>query len=58
VGVIDLNEGEIVWGVSDLWEKQHQPSLLDDGTLLVFDNLGIKPWSRVLQLNPASKDIV
>jgi hypothetical protein len=58
VGVIDMDKGAAVWGMSGLWEKQHQPTLLDDGTMLVFDNLGVDPWSRVLEIDPVSKTIL
>jgi len=43
---------------------QHAPNLLDNGNLLLFDNgpfradMGAQPFSRVLEIDPATKEIV
>jgi hypothetical protein len=36
------------------WKAQHEPVLLDEGTLLLFDNLGGDRGSRILELDPTS----
>jgi hypothetical protein len=39
--------------------RQHHPSLLDNGNLLVFDNLGGRDGaSRVLEVDPVSRQVV
>ncbi|MEM7201599.1 MAG: arylsulfotransferase family protein [Planctomycetota bacterium] len=52
VAVLDLDRGEVVWAMTDLWRRQHQPTVLDNGHLLVFDNMGNNGKSRVLELDP------
>ena len=38
VCVADLERETISWAESDVWHRQHQPTLLPNGHLLVFDN--------------------
>ena len=58
VAVLDPGSGEIVWALSDLWRKQHQPTVVGDGRLLVFDNVGAGPdRSRVLELDPFTREV-
>lgn len=57
--VIDWDEARVVWswgpGVLD---RQHDASLLDDGRILVFDNGMRRGWSRVLEVDPVSRQVV
>lgn len=59
VAVIDPDPPRIVWhwGLGEL-DQPHQPTLLDDGNLLVFDNGTRRRYSRVVELDPASGQIV
>lgn len=50
VAVIDIERVTTVWALAGLWKFQHQPTILEDGHLLVFDNLGEYGASRVLEL--------
>jgi hypothetical protein len=45
------------WGPGEL-EQPHHPTLLDNGNLLIFDNGSRRGWSRVLELDPATRKIV
>jgi outer membrane protein assembly factor BamB len=48
-----------VWARTGIWRKQHQPTFLDDGRLLLFDNLGAgRDRSRVLELDPLTGETV
>jgi len=38
VCIVDLNSKKVVWALSDLWKYQHQPTILENGNMLVFDN--------------------
>ena len=59
VAVLDPRSEEIVWALSDLWRKQHQPTIVGDGNLLIFDNRGAGfEHSRVLELDPFTREIV
>ena len=57
VAVLDLEQRTCVWALAGLWVFQHQPSMLDDGRLLVFDNMGADGTSRVLELDPSSQQV-
>lgn len=59
VGIIDVESGEIVWG----WgpgelDHPHQPSLLPNGHILVFDNGFFREWSRVVEYDPVARSVV
>ena len=57
VAVIDPRAGRVTWALAGLWDGQHQPTLLDDGHLLVFDNRGAAGWSRVIELDPLTQEV-
>ena len=51
--------GEIVWAKQGSWRRQHQPTFLDDGNLLIFDNRGPGgERSRVIEVDPKAGGIV
>ncbi len=53
LAVLDPDREEIVWAATGSWRRQHQPTLLDDGSLLLFDNLGSGGGrSRVIEIDP------
>lgn len=57
IAVLDIQESEIKWKLSDLFRYQHNPRLLPDGDILLFDNFGHRGNSRVIELDPRSQDI-
>ncbi len=59
IGVIDRQTGEIVWawGPGEL-EGQHKPHMLANGHILIYDNGDARGWSRVIELDPLSNEIV
>ncbi len=58
VGVVDAEKEELVWswGPGEL-DKQHHPTLLRNGNLLIFDNRPNKRASRIVELNPLTRKI-
>lgn len=58
LAILDPERGTIVWAKTGSWRRQHQPTFLDNGDLLLFDNLGASPdparpdRSRVIELDP------
>lgn len=61
LAVIDLDGPEVVWAATGTWDGQHEPTLLDNGRILLFDNHGDDSGhgaSRVLELDPATLEIV
>jgi hypothetical protein len=59
IGVIDRESGEIVWawGPGSI-DGQHKPHMLPDGRILIFDNGTRRGWSRVIELDPFTEEIV
>ncbi len=58
VAVIDPRSKKVVWAETGMWRKQHQPTVLANGHLLVFDNTGPgEDRSRVLELDPFSQQV-
>ncbi len=64
VGIIDKASGAIAWQIGDdVLAQQHDPSLLDNGNVLIYDNGSHSrrdplPASRVIEVNPATNEIV
>ena len=59
IGVIDKESGKIVWawGPGTI-EKQHQPTMLENGHLLIYDNGSETGRTRVIELDPLTETIV
>lgn len=56
--VVDLKKEEIVWSWGEEFLRaQHQPTLLDNGNILIFDNHGNEGQSRIVEMNPESKEV-
>jgi hypothetical protein len=58
IAVVDLEREEVVWAAKGSFRDQHDPRLLANGNLLLFDNRGAAPHSRVLELDPAQPERV
>lgn len=54
LALIDLTTNEIVWVHTGKFRGQHDPRMLEDGTLLFFDNNGRKKSSGVIELDLAT----
>lgn len=53
LAILDPGREEIVWAATGSWRRQHQPTLLDGGGILLFDNLGLgNGRSRVMEIDP------
>lgn len=55
--VIDLEREAIVWTMTGIWLQQHCPSILADGSILLFDNQGDYGSSRILEFDPVTQEI-
>lgn len=59
VAVVDPERREVVWAATGPWRRQHQPTFVAGGNLLLFDNLGAgQGRSRVLEVDPLSGRLV
>jgi hypothetical protein len=60
LAVVDLDTPGVRWAVRGPWRLQHDPDVLADGQLLLFDNRGDMKnggTSRILEFDPRSLEI-
>jgi hypothetical protein len=57
LAVLNVDTGRVVWAARGPWRRQHDADFLDNGNLLVYDNLGSLAQSRVLEYNPQTQAI-
>lgn len=57
VALVDLEAEEVVWALTGLWHRQHEPAFLPSGHLLVFDNAGRRGRTRVLEVDPWTQEV-
>jgi hypothetical protein len=61
IGVLDPDRAALVWAVRGPWVGQHDPDLLPNGDILLFDNYGSYETpagrSRVLEFDPKTMRI-
>jgi hypothetical protein len=60
IGIVDLSHEKLIWSWGPgIIQKQHQPVLLDNANILLFDNGNLnRGFSRVLEMNPFTGEIV
>jgi hypothetical protein len=61
IAVLDLEREEIVWALRGSWLAQHDPDLLPNGDILLFDNqghYGPGGQSRIIEIDPATAAVV
>ena len=57
IAIIDPGLDEVVWALTGIAHWPHQPTFLENGHLLIFDNLGPETHSRVIEIDPLTWDI-
>ena len=59
IAIIDGEEKTVVWALTGLWRRQHDPILLDGGNILLFDNYAgpDADESRVAEFDPFSQKV-
>ena len=60
IAILDVERETVVWATRGPWIGQHDPSVLDNGNMMLFDNLGnMQPEnrSRVIEFNPRTMAI-
>jgi len=58
IAIIDLNLERVVWASWDKWKFQHQPTLLNNGNILLFDNFKSLFNSAVVELDLKTEEII
>lgn len=59
VAVLDLERLTLgwEWGPGEL-QRQHHPSLLPNGNVLIYDNGASRGWTRIAEVEPATGEVV
>jgi hypothetical protein len=57
LAMVDPKTRSVVWAAHGIWDRQHDAMFLDNGNLLVFDNLGGKHGARVLEYDPVTQAV-
>jgi hypothetical protein len=57
IGVVDMDSEQVVWALAGPWHRQHQPTVLENGNMLIFDNNGSHGFSKVIEFNPFTLEI-
>ena len=60
IGAVDLESGKFTWALRGDWSAQHDPDILDNGHMLIFDNQGhIGPGgrSRIVEFDPFTREV-
>lgn len=57
IAVVDPKSRKVVWSLSGAWHRQHQPTVLDNGRMLILDNRGFGGNSKVLEFDPFSQEV-
>ncbi|WP_299391746.1 arylsulfotransferase family protein [Pelagibius sp.] len=61
IAVLDLEQEKIVWALRGAWLGQHDPDVLPNGNILLFDNIGHFGQggeSRVIEIDPLTGEEV
>ena len=57
LAIVDLFTEKIVWILPIEWKEKHDPTLLNNGNILVFVNNYSNDASRVIEINPLTQKI-
>ncbi len=52
LAIVDAETEQVVWVMEGAFNRQHDPHVLDNGTILLFDNNTRDEASRIVELNP------
>ncbi len=55
IATVDLEDERVEWALTGPWEAQHQPTVLPDGNMMLFDNRGANGASRVIVFDPRTE---
>lgn len=58
IAIVDHRTEKVLWALGGMWSAQHQPTLLEGGNILLFDNLGHQGRSKVIEIDPLTQEVV
>ncbi len=57
VAIVDPAAGAVVWALTGKWLRQHDPTLVNGGQILLFDNQGHAGRSKVIEFDPFTQQV-
>ncbi|MEN8197431.1 MAG: arylsulfotransferase family protein, partial [Pseudomonadota bacterium] len=60
IAILDPQAERIVWAQAGLWQAQHEPVMLNNGRIMIFDNQGNRGdggATRIIEFDPAKGSI-
>jgi hypothetical protein len=60
IAILDPVEERIVWAMTGMWQAQHEPQMLSNGRILIYDNKGGRGpagMTRVIEVNPVTNTV-
>lgn len=57
IAVVDPEKKSVVWAHQGDYRLQHDPKILENGNLMLFDNRGHRPNSTTLEFDPATMEV-
>jgi hypothetical protein len=57
LAVVDRSTRSVVWSAPGIWRLQHDAEFLDNGHLLLYDNMGSMKGTRILEYDPQTQAI-
>lgn len=58
IAALDIERETVTWALSGMFHAAHEPTVLENGNILLFDNRGNAGASRVIEIEPDSQTIV
>jgi hypothetical protein len=58
IDMVDPETESVVWALSGPWDAPHQPTLLPNGNILLFDNRRHGDFSKVIEFDPFTGRVV
>ena len=57
IAVIDIETEKVVWALAGRWRMQHQPTVLENGRMLLFNNVAGDEVSEVIEFDPFTQEV-
>ena len=58
IAILDPEVRKVTWALTGMWQGQHEPTLLPNGNMLIFDNARSVGRSRVMEFEPFTQQVV
>lgn len=57
IAVVDMDTETVVWALCGRWQRQHQPTVLPNGRVLLFSNWAGPEASEVIEFDPFTQEV-